>query len=53
MAGMKMGLLFVAVWCWGLAFLSILGSPTRIIFAVIGTAAFIWLKQIKPSAPKG
>jgi hypothetical protein len=49
---MKMALLLVAVWCWGLAFLSILGITTRIIFVVIGIAAFIWLKQIKPSSPK-
>jgi hypothetical protein len=38
---MKMGLLLVAVWFWGLAFLSILGITTRIIFAVFGIAAFI------------
>jgi hypothetical protein len=48
---MKIFLLLVAVWCWGLAFSSITGVTTRIILAVIGTAAFIWLKQIKPKTP--
>ena len=49
---MKILLLVVAVWCWGLAFFPIIGVTTRIIFAVIGTAAFIWLKQIKPKTSK-
>ena len=48
---MRIFLLLVAISCWGLAFSSITGVTTRIILAVIGTAAFVWLKQIKPKTP--
>jgi hypothetical protein len=48
MADMRYLLLLVAVWCWGMALASIVGITARIIFGVIGIAAFGWLKQIKP-----
>jgi len=44
---MRYILLLVAVSCWGMALASIVGVTPRIIFGVIGTAAFIWLKQLK------
>jgi hypothetical protein len=52
MGDMKIFLLLVAVSCVGLALSSITGITTRIVIAVIGIAAFIWLKQIKPRTSK-
>jgi len=52
MGDVKILLLLVAICCVGLAFSSITGITTRIILAAIGIAAFIWLKQIKPSTSK-
>jgi len=47
----KLSLLLVAGWCWGLVFF-FHGITARIILGLIGTVAFIWLKQIKPKTPK-
>jgi hypothetical protein len=43
---MKMALLLVAVWFWGMALSSIVGITPRIFFGIAGTVAFIWAKQI-------
>jgi hypothetical protein len=48
MVGMKSALLLIALWFWGMALASIVGVTARMVFGIIGTAAFIWLKQIKP-----
>jgi hypothetical protein len=51
MVAVRIFLLVVAVSCGGFAFSSIAGTTTRIVFGVIGIAAFIWLKQIEPKTP--
>jgi hypothetical protein len=51
MAGMRYFLLLVAVSCWGMALASIVGMSSRLIFGVIGIAAFVWLKRLpKPTS---
>lgn len=44
-------LLLIAIWCWGMAFTTLVGPTVRVIFGVIGVAAFIWYKTMKPKAP--
>jgi hypothetical protein len=51
MAGMRIWLLLVALWCWGIALSTLVGPMLRVIFGVVGIAAFIWFKRTKPKTP--
>ena len=47
---MRFWLFLVALWCWGIALSTLVGPLMRVIFGVIGIAAFVWYKRIKPKA---
>lgn len=44
---MKPWLLLTAIWCWGAALTSFIGTMMRIVLGIIGTAAFLWYKREK------
>ena len=48
---MKIFLLLVAIWCWGMAFSTLVGTTARIIFGVIGIAVFVWYKNMRQKTP--
>lgn len=46
-AQMKPWLLLAAIWCWGAALTSFLGTMMRIALGIIGLASFLWYKHEK------
>jgi hypothetical protein len=44
---MKLWSLLAAVWCWGAALTSFIGTTMRIVLGIIGTAAFLWYMREK------
>jgi hypothetical protein len=44
---MKTWLLAVAIWCWGTALTSFIGTTTRFVLGIIGIAAYLWYMREK------